>query len=71
MRIYLFGFILCFSLCIVYPNPNATAGNRLNEEQALNILQSRIQKDKLYDSWVTMSCLSFIIEEKQRTISIL
>ncbi|KAF0145872.1 MAG: hypothetical protein FD156_550 [Nitrospirae bacterium] len=66
MRIYLLCFVLCFSLCIICPNSDATAGNQLIEEQALNILQLRIQKDKLYNSWTTMSCLSFIIEEKNK-----
>ncbi len=28
------------------------------------ILMSKVQKDKLYDSWTTMSCLSFLVERK-------
>ncbi len=39
----------------------------LTEDEALNILISRVKKDKLYDSWTSLSCLSFLVEAKTRT----
>ncbi len=45
---------------------HAIAGGRLTEEQALNVLVSQIKKDKLYDSWTTLSCLSFMTEERTK-----
>jgi len=43
--------------------PNAFAKERLTEEQALNVLVSKIEKDKLYSGWTSLSCLSFITED--------
>ena len=36
----------------------------MTEKQALDRPISQIQKDKLYDSWTTLSCLSIFIEDK-------
>ena len=46
------------------PSSNVFAEMRLTENQALDLLRSRIQKDRLYSSWTTLSCLSFFIEKK-------
>ncbi len=53
-------------LVAVLSSYNAYAETLLTEEQALNILMSKIKKDKLYDSWTTLSCLSFLNEEKTK-----
>jgi hypothetical protein len=52
-------FIL-FAFTLFAPNMEAKAP--LTEKQALDLLTSRIQKDKLYDSWTTLSCLSIFID---------
>jgi len=44
----------------------ANAKNLLDEENALNVLVSQIQKDKLYDGWTNLACLSFITEENTK-----
>ncbi|MBI5656734.1 MAG: hypothetical protein HZC44_07920 [Geobacter sp.] len=44
----------------------ANAKNLLDEEHALDVMVSQIQKDKLYDSWTSTDCLSFITEEKTK-----
>ena len=66
MRKVLLSFMLFLSLVIVFPCSNALSQNQLTEEQALDILVAQIQKDKLYDSWTTLSCLSFFTEEKTK-----
>lgn len=66
MRIRLSSLILFLSLIVVFPYSNVLAGNQLTEQQALDILVSQIQRDKLYDSWTTLSCLSFMTEEKTK-----
>ncbi len=45
----------------------AYARRPLTEDEALDILISRVEKDKLYDSWTTLSCLSFLVEARTRT----
>lgn len=61
LSICLFLLLLLFSISdITY------AETSLSEKQALNVLISHIQKDKLYDSWTTLSCLSFLTEEKTK-----
>lgn len=60
------SLILFLSLLLAFPYSNVLAGNQLTEQQALDILVSQIQKDKLYDSWTTLSCLSFFTEEKTK-----
>jgi hypothetical protein len=66
MRKGLSGLILFLYLLIIFPYSNALAGNQLTEQQALDVLVSQIQKDKLYDSWTTLSCLSFLNDEKTK-----
>ena len=56
-------FFLLLVLLIVSP---ASAKNPLDEEHALDALVSRIQKDKLYDSWTSVACLSFFTDEKTK-----
>jgi len=68
MKISLLNLILFLSLLTVFPCSNVLAAEQLNEQQALTILVAQIQKDKLYDSWTTLSCLSFLSEEKTRVI---
>jgi hypothetical protein len=53
-------------LLIVLPCSTAFAENRLTEHQALDIVMARVQKDHLYDSWTTASCLSFEVEGKTK-----
>jgi hypothetical protein len=62
---YLSLTLLCV-VVIVLSCPKIFAANSLTEKQALDILVSQIQKDKLYDSWTSMSCLSFVTEEKTK-----
>ncbi len=57
VSISLLGLFLC---------SNAFAENRLTEHQALDIVAARVQKDHLYDSWTTASCLTFLVEEKTK-----
>ena len=66
MKISLSSLILFLSLLIVFPCSNVLAGKQLTERQALDILVAQIQKDKLYDSWTTLSCLLFLTEEKTK-----
>lgn len=60
------SLILFLSLLTVFPCSNVLAGKQLTERQALDILVAQIQKDKLYDSWTTLSCLLFLTEEKTK-----
>jgi hypothetical protein len=41
---------------------SAAAKGRLTEEQAVKILSTQIRKDKVYDRWTTLACLSFMTE---------
>ena len=66
MRKGLSRFILFLLLLILFSHSNAFAENELTEEQALGIMVAQIQKDKLYDSWTTISCLSFYTEKKTK-----
>jgi len=54
---------LHFALLVAIP---ANAKNLLDEENALKALVSQIQKDKLYDSWTNLACLTFITEENTK-----
>ena len=63
IKIRLLGLIFFLSLLIVFP---VLAEKQLTEQQALDILAAQIQKDKLYDSWTTLSCLLFLTEEKTK-----
>ena len=64
MKIHFFTFLLSFLISSSYPN--AFAEKRITEAQALNILVANIKRDKLYDSWTTLSCLSFLTEEQTK-----
>jgi hypothetical protein len=52
--------IAFFAFALFAPTIDAKAP--LTEKQALDLLISRIQKDKLYDNWTTLSCLSIFID---------
>lgn len=43
-----------------------SAKDLLDEKHALNLLVSRIRKDRLYDNWTSVACLSFATEEKTK-----
>jgi hypothetical protein len=58
--------ILLLSLLVVFPCQNVLGESQLTEQQAIDILITAIQKDKLYDSWTTLSCLQFFTEEKTK-----
>lgn len=64
MKVFMSVAVLCLALFV--QTACASQGKPLTESEALNLLQSRIQKDNLYSSWTTISCLSFIIEETTR-----
>jgi len=66
MRIRLSILAVSITLLVMLPCSDADARNRLTEEQALDVLTARVRKDKLYDSRVTESCLSFLVEEKTK-----
>jgi hypothetical protein len=66
MKMRLLSIILLFALLVVFPYQNVLGENQLTEQQALNILIAQIQKDKLYESWTTLSCLDFLTEEKTK-----
>jgi hypothetical protein len=44
----------------------AGAGMLLDERGALDVLVSQIRKDRLYDSWTSLSCLFFMTEAKTK-----
>jgi len=66
IRKYLLPYITTIFLLSVFFAYNAYAETPITEEQAFNVLVSKIKKDKLYDSWTTMSCLSFRNEGKTK-----
>jgi hypothetical protein len=67
MKIRLLFLIVFFFILIIFPYSNVLAGKQLTEKQALDILTSQIQKDKLYDSWApNLSCLLFFTEQRTK-----
>jgi hypothetical protein len=66
MKTSVFSLGLFLLLAVMVPGSNVEAKTPLTEKQALSHLISRIQKDKLYDSWTTLSCLSIFVEEKTK-----
>jgi hypothetical protein len=66
MKMRVLILVAFISILALFPRSNAFADNRLTEQQAQDILMARVQKDKLYDSWTTVSCLSFLVEEKTK-----
>jgi len=54
------------SLLMIFPCSDVLAEKQLTELQALDILTTQIKKDKLYDSWTALSCLSFMTEGKTK-----
>ncbi len=60
----LLNIILFLPLLVVSPYQDVHGQNQMTEQEALNTLITQIQKDKLYDSWTTFSCLQFFTEEK-------
>jgi hypothetical protein len=49
------------------PVPSAVAKEIITEEQAIEILSTQIGKDKVYDSWTTLACLSFMTERATKS----
>jgi hypothetical protein len=66
MKMLLQILVALISILALFPGSNAFAENRLSEQQALDIVAARVQKDHLYDSWTTASCLTFLVEEKTK-----
>jgi hypothetical protein len=66
MKMRLLILVAFISILALFPSSNTFAENRLTEQQALDVLMAKVQKDKLYDSWTTISCLSFLVEEKTK-----
>jgi len=62
MRKWFLLYITIIVFVAMFFSYNAYTEAPLTEDQALNILVSKIKKDKPYDSWTTLSCLSFRIE---------
>lgn len=60
---YLYLVFLCCVFIILFC-PNAFTKEKLTEKQALNVLVLKIEKDQLYSGWTSLSCLSFLTEEK-------
>ena len=56
-------FFLLLALIVAMP---ASASNPLDEKHVLDVLVAQIQKDKLYESWTSLACLSFVTEEKTK-----
>ncbi len=67
MKKTLFFLIAVFVLSFILPAVSLHAATTLTDRQALDILIKQITKDKLYDEWTTLSCLSFRIEEEAKT----
>jgi len=66
MKMLLSILAVSLFLLVVLPCSTVLADNRLTEQQALDVVMAKVQKDKLYDSWTTISCLSFLVEEKTK-----
>jgi hypothetical protein len=66
MSKWLLLLVTIILLVAVSSSYSVYAETLLTKAQALNILVSRIKQDKLYDSWTTLSCLSFPIEQKTK-----
>jgi hypothetical protein len=66
MRNSVFNPRLFFLLLVLLVNMPAIASGPLDEVHALNILVAQVQKNKLYDSWTSLACLSFVTEEKTK-----
>jgi len=50
----------------MFLDSDALALNRLSEQQALDIVTARVQKDKLYGHHTNVSCLHFLVEGKTK-----
>lgn len=59
-------FMTLFAIIFLFACPHAFAAGSLSEAQALDLLVATIKKDKLYDSWTTLSCLQFFTEERTK-----
>ncbi len=66
IKMRLSSIILLIFLLTMFQCQNVLGENQLTEEQALDVLVAQIQKDKLYDSWTTLSCLNFLPEENTK-----
>lgn len=53
--------LLVLLLVLIIVNP-ANAKNPLDEKHALDVLVQQIKKDKLYENWTRLACLSFVTE---------
>jgi len=63
MNVLAKSLLLCFSAMLLCSVFTANAESMLSEEQSLNVLLTNIKKDKLYENWTTMECLSFVSED--------
>lgn len=66
IKVHVSSIILLILLLTMFPCQPVLGENQLTEQQALDILVGHIQKDKLYDSWTTLSCLYFLPEENTK-----
>jgi hypothetical protein len=66
MRLGAFNLCILFLSMALFVAIPANAKNPLDENHALDVLVSQIQKDKLYDSWTNLSCLVFFTEKKTK-----
>lgn len=62
MRIGTFYPGLLLFIIALLPASPSSAKNPLDEAKAFDVLVSRIQKDRLYDRWTSLACLSFVKE---------
>lgn len=58
--------VYLFLLVAFLTETPASAKNPLDEKQALDLLIVHIKKDKLYDSWTSLACLSFVTEKNTK-----
>jgi hypothetical protein len=66
MRAGLLSFVVLLLLIPVFFFSNVNAKARLNEDQALKVMLSAIQKDGLYGSDPNMSCFTVFTEEREK-----
>jgi hypothetical protein len=65
MSLLKIGMLALLLTCLIAST--AGAKSLLTEEQAFDTLFKQIQKDKLYDSWTKLDCLSFVTEETTKS----
>jgi len=55
--------VLWLLLLVVVQSSDAGAGKPVTEAQAFSILQSKVRGDRLYSSWTTAACLTYVLEK--------